>query len=143
MKNKLLIRKFNIAEMQEVIDIWKVCGLLHPPNDPVDEIKIKAEFQPDLFLVGEVEGKLIATIMLGFEGRRGWINSLSVLPDYQGRGYGSEIVKHGMQLLAELGAPKINLLVRPGNSKVMEFYEKLGFENEKAILMSHRFSNEK
>jgi len=143
MKNKVKIRKLDISEIQEVIEIWKICGLLHPPNDSVDEIKIKISFQPELFLVGEVNSKIIATIMLGFEGRRGWINSLCVLPEYQGMGHGGDLVQYGMEVLRKLGAPKINLLIRPTNTKVKEFYKKLGFETEEAILMSHRFTKEK
>lgn len=142
MNEKMLIRHFNIEEKNEVIELWDKCGLLHPPNDPVKEIKIKTDFQPELFLVGEINNKIMATIMLGFEGRRGWINSLCVLPQYQSKGYGSELVKYGMQVLHNLGAPKINLLIRPTNTKVKAFYKKLGFEIEDAVLMSHRFQKE-
>lgn len=143
MESNMIIRKFNIEDTNEVVKIWEECGLLHPPNDPYQEIKNKMEFQPNLFLVGEVAGKLMATIMLGYEGRRGWINSLGVLPEYQGRGYGSELVRNGVEALRDLGTPKINLLIRPGNSKVKAFYQKLGFETEEVIMMTHRFKKEK
>lgn len=142
MSEKMLIRQFKIGEKNDVIQLWDKCGLLHPPNDPVKELKTKTDFQPELFLVGELNNTIIATIMLGFEGRRGWINSLCVLPRYQGMGYGSELVQHGMEVLRNLGAPKINLLIRPTNTKVKAFYKKLGFEIEEAVLMSHRFSKE-
>jgi len=137
------IRKFETNDTEKVIKVWGECGLLHPPNDPYEEIKNKSEFQPDLFLVGEVDGKLMATIMVGYEGRRGWVNSLCVLPEYQGNGYGKELVRHGVELLRRLGTPKVNILIRPNNSKVKTFYEKLGFETEDAILMAHRFTRKK
>ena len=142
MIGKMLIRQFKMDEKNDVIQLWDKCGLLHPLNNPTDEIKVKTNFQPELFLVGEVNNKIIATIMLGFEGRRGWINSLCVLPQYQGMGYGSELVQHGMEVLRNLGSPKINLLIRPTNTKVKAFYKKLGFKTEDAILMSHRFKKE-
>ncbi|MCK5757965.1 MAG: GNAT family acetyltransferase [Clostridiales bacterium] len=142
MIEKMLIRQFKMDEKNDVIQLWDKCGLLHSPNNPVDEMKVKTDFQPELFLVGEIDNKIIATIMLGFEGRRGWINYLCVLPKYQGIGYGSDLVQHGMELLHKLGAPKINLLIRPTNTKVKEFYKKLGFETEDAVLMSHRFKKE-
>ncbi|MCD6322722.1 MAG: GNAT family acetyltransferase [Clostridiales bacterium] len=142
MIGKMLIRQFKTDEKNDVIQLWYECGLLHPPNDPVDEIKVKTNFQPELFLVGEIDDKIMATIMLGFEGRRGWINYLCILPRYQGMGYGSELVQHGMEVLRNLGAPKINLLIRPTNTKVKAFYKKLGFEIEDAVLMSHRFKKE-
>ena len=139
----MIIRKFETDDTEEIIKVWSECGLLHPLNDPYEEIKNKSEFQPDLFLVGEISGKLMATIMLGYEGRRGWINSLCVLPKYQGNGYGKELVRHGVELLRRLGTPKVNLLIRPNNSKVKAFYKKLGFEKEDAILMAHRFTRKK
>jgi ribosomal protein S18 acetylase RimI-like enzyme len=136
------IRKFHTDDTEQIVKIWGECGLLHPPNDPYLEIKNKSDFQPDLFLVGEIDGRVMATIMIGFEGRRGWINSLAVLPEYRGRGYGGKLVKHSLEVLKELGAPKVNLLIRPANSKVKAFYEKLGFKYEDAILMAHRFKKE-
>ena len=137
------IRKFETSDTEDVVKVWDKSGLLHSPNDPYEEIRNKSEFQVDLFLVGEINGKLMATIMVGYEGRRGWINSLCVLPEYQGNGYGKELVRYGVELLRLLGAPKVNILIRPNNSKVKAFYEKLGFETEDAILMSHRFTREK
>ncbi|MDX1358780.1 MAG: GNAT family acetyltransferase [Clostridia bacterium] len=137
------IRKFEKSDTEQVVKIWEECGLLHPPNDPYQEIKNKSEFQPDLFLVGEINGVPIATIMIGYEGRRGWINSLAVLPEFRGRGHGEKLVKHALDVLKELGAPKVNLLIRPTNLKVRAFYEKLGFKFEDATLMAHRFPKEK
>lgn len=137
------IRTFEKKDTEAVIEIWESCGLLHAPNDPRQEIKNKSTFQPDLFLVGEINKNVIATIMLGYEGRRGWINALAVLPEYQNRGYGSMLVRHGVEILRNLGAPKINLLVRPSNKRVQDFYKRLGFVNEEVILMTHRFIQEK
>ena len=139
----MIIRKFQTEDTEQVVKLWDECGLLHPPNDPYLEIKNKAVFQPDLFLVGESDGRVMASVMAGFEGRRGWINYLAVLPEYQGKGYGSILIKHSMNMLKELGAPKINLLIRPTNKKVQDFYKKLGFQFEDVILMAHRFPKEK
>ena len=136
------IRKFNPVETEEVIRIWDECGLLHHPNDPYEEIRNKVALQPDLFLVGVAGEKVIGTIMLGYEGRRGWINALCILPEYRGRGFGGRLVKYGLDILRELGAPKVNLLVRTGNTAVIEFYEKLGFRLDDAICMGYRFSEE-
>lgn len=133
------IRKFKTDDTEQVVRLWDECGLLHPPNNPYLEIRNKAAFQPDLFFVGEKDGRVMASVMVGFEGRRGWINSLAVLPEYQGNGYGKSLVEHSLKLLKKIGAPKVNLLIRPTNTKVQAFYEKCGFEFEDVTLMSHRF----
>lgn len=139
----MIIRKFQTEDTEKVVNLWDECGLLHPPNDPYLEIRNKASFQPDLFLVGEIDGRVMASVLIGFEGRRGWLNSLAVLPEYQGRGYGRELVEHSLEVLKKLGAPKVNLLIRPTNTKVQDFYKKLGFEFEDVILMARRFPKEK
>ena len=143
MNKKMVIRKFNISEAVEIISIWNQCGLLHPPNDPMEEIIAKTKFQPDMFLVGTIDDRPMATIMLGYEGRRGWINLLCVLPEYRDKGFGRELVEHGLNVFRELGALKVNLLVRTNNRSMLEFYEKLGFKTDDAICMGYRFSDEK
>ena len=135
----MIIRKFETADTEKVVDVWDKCGLLYPANDPYMEIRNKTSFQPDLFLVGESDGQVMASVMIGYEGRRGWINYLAVLPEYQGKGYGRTLVEHSLELLKEIGAPKVNLLVRPTNTKVQAFYEKCGFEFEEVTMMSYRF----
>lgn len=39
--------------------------------------------QPELFLVGSLDGKILATLMAGYEGHRGWVNYLAVAPEYR------------------------------------------------------------
>ena len=125
--NYLEIRKFSHPDMTGVLYLWKECGLLFPGNDPVRDIELKVSFQPDLFLVGEAEGRIAATLMAGYDGHRGWLNYLGVLPEYRGSGYASQMVLHATALLRELGCPKVNLQVRNSNMGVIEFYKKIGF----------------
>src|SRR5262245_9656421 len=76
----LMIRPYTTADEPAVLDLWRRCGLLHPSNDPRREIASKVAHSPDLFLVGTLGGAVVATVMVGFEGRRGWINDLGVDP---------------------------------------------------------------
>ncbi len=64
-----------------MIALWSRCGLLRPANDPRRDIARKLNVRPDLFLVGEEEGRLVAAGMAGYEGHRGWLNYLAVEPD--------------------------------------------------------------
>jgi hypothetical protein len=59
-----------------VVSLWERCGLIRPWNDPKKDIARKIALDPDLFLIA-IEGEsLIGTIMIGYEGHRGWINYL-------------------------------------------------------------------
>jgi ribosomal protein S18 acetylase RimI-like enzyme len=74
--------------------------------------------------------------MAGYDGVRGWIHAVAVLPAYQGCGIGSALLREAESRLAALGCPKINLQVLPSNSGVVEFYRQLGFSMEERICMA-------
>ena len=95
-------------------------------------------FQPELFFVGTIDGHVVATVMAGYEGHRGWINYLAVAPDYQRQGIGSKIMLKAEEALLSLGCPKINLQVRESNQAVIAFYEQLGFSNDHVISLGKR-----
>lgn len=129
MKNKFFfsIRPFILNDTEQVINLWRECCLLFPGNDPYNDIRLKTAFQPDLFIVGIIEEKIAATLMAGYDGHRGWLNYLGVLPEYQRYGFGNKMVLHAISLLKSLECPKINLQVRNTNLGVIEFYKTLGF----------------
>src|SRR5690606_38745955 len=80
----LQIRPFRLGDEEAVIDIWNLCNLVRPWNDPVKDIQRKLKVNSELFLVGVEVGPgdetIVATVMAGYEGHRGWINYLAVHP---------------------------------------------------------------
>lgn len=71
-------RAFSIADEAAVVELWERCDLVRPWNNPHKDIERKLSTQPELFLVGEIAGQLVATFMAGFDGHRGWVNYLAV-----------------------------------------------------------------
>ena len=130
------------GDAEEVIALWRACGLVVPWNDPRRDIARKMAVQPELFLVGAIEGRLVATVMAGYEGHRGWLNYLAVAPDCQRRGLGREIVEHAIEKLRALGCPKVNLQVRASNAEVIAFYESLGFKVDDVVSLGMRLIND-
>ena len=84
-------------------------------------------------MVGSINGAIVATVMGGYEGHRGWINYLAVHPDYQSSGIGKLITEEAEKLLREIGCPKINLQVRSTNVKIIEFYKKIGYKIDDVV----------
>ena len=80
--------------------------------------------------------------MAGYDGHRGWINYFAVHPDFQNRGFGKQLMDYVENRLHELGCQKINLQIREGNKKVLSYYQKLGFVQEKRISMSKRLEDD-
>jgi hypothetical protein len=66
-----------------VISLWERCGLIRPWNDPKKDIARKIAIDPDLFLIGLEGESIVGTIMVGYEGHRGWINYLAIDPDHR------------------------------------------------------------
>ncbi len=121
------IRRYEHADQEAVVRLWTACGLLRPWNDPHKDIERKLTVQPDLFLVGVVGERVMATAMVGFDGHRGWVNYLAVDPDYQGRGFGRQLMRRAEAQLTDLGCPKLNVQVRSQNREVLAFYERIGY----------------
>lgn len=134
----LEIRPYKEVDETQVIQIWSDCGLVVPWNDPKKDIDRKLAVQRHLFLVGCTEGNVIATVMAGYEGHRGWINYLAVKPNHQGAGIGKFMMEKAERLLKAEGCAKINLQVRSSNEKVIKFYKKIGFKADDVVSLGKR-----
>jgi ribosomal protein S18 acetylase RimI-like enzyme len=137
-----IIRIYAPADQEAVVRLWNACGLVVPWNDPVKDIARKLSFQKELFLVAVREGKLVGTVMAGYEGRRGWINYLAVSPAHQRKGLGRRLMQEAENRLLALGCPKVNLLVRQSNSPVIDFYRHLGFSPDEAVSLGKRLQRD-
>ena len=132
------IRPFDPKDTEDTVALWELCGLTVPWNDPRKDIERKRLVGPELFLVGVVEGVVVASVMGGYDGHRGWMNYLAVHPEHRRHGYGQQLVMALEAKLLEQGCPKINLQIRQGNVSVQAFYESLGFRDDKAFSMGKR-----
>lgn len=125
-----------------MVSLWERCGLLRPWNDPHKDIRRKLFVQPDLFLVGEIEEKLVAAVMAGYEGHRGWMNYLAVDPACQRRGLARQLVEDVERRLRAEGCPKINIQIRETNREVVEFYRRLGYAIDESVSMGKRLERD-
>jgi ribosomal protein S18 acetylase RimI-like enzyme len=132
------IRPFQLPDQKSVVEIWIKCGLVVSHNNPIRDIERKLRVNPEWFLVGEIDGDVIATCMAGFEGHRGWINYLAVRPDLQGHGFGKMIMERAEAMLKSAGCPKINLQIRSTNQDVIDFYESLGYKLDPVVSLGKR-----
>jgi len=132
------LRPFSPADEASVIQLWNDCGLTRPWNDPAKDIARKLTVQPEMFLVGEADGAIVASAMFGFDGTRGWVHYLAVAPGRQGESIGRAIMAEGERMLTAMGCPKINLQVRAGNERVIGFYRALGYADDNTVSYGKR-----
>ncbi len=127
------------SEYQDaVVDLWKRCNLTVPQNDPVEDIQKKLDFQPALFFIALLNGEPIGSIMVGYEGHRGWLNYLAVLPNHQKRGYGRKLVEKAIDALKKMSCQKVNLQIRRNNVSAIDFYKHLGFKEDDVTSLGKR-----
>ncbi|CAM3585352.1 GNAT family acetyltransferase [Rahnella bruchi] len=132
------IRVYRQEDFEEVLTLWERCDLLRPWNDPELDIERKTNHSPEFFLVAEVGGEVVGTLMGGYDGHRGSANYLGVHPDYRGRGIANALVNRLEKKLIARGCPKMNLMVRAENDAVVSMYEKLGYEISDTLLLGKR-----
>jgi ribosomal protein S18 acetylase RimI-like enzyme len=136
------IRPFKSEDEKAVVALWRRCDLIRPWNDPHRDIQRKLGVRPELFLVGVLDGQIIASVMAGYEGHRGWLNYLAVVPEVQRRGYARAMVAEAERLLRQAGCPKINLQIRTSNHGVVEFYRRLGYAVDDVVSMGKRLEHD-
>ena len=115
----MVIRQYEPRDEESVVQLWTDCGLVVPWNNPRRDIQRKLKVQADMFLVACVDNQVVATVMAGYEGHRGWINYLAVSPPHQRAGVGRRMMEEAEALLRAAGCPKINLQVRSTNAAVI------------------------
>jgi ribosomal protein S18 acetylase RimI-like enzyme len=136
------IRAYQPADEEAVVRIWHDCDLVRPVNDPRKDIRRKMALRPDLFLVGIVEDQIVATVMAGYDGHRGWLNYLGVSPPFRKQGFARLIVSEAERLLRLEGCAKINLQVRKTNRGVIDFYRRIGYSIDDVVSMGKRLEKD-
>jgi ribosomal protein S18 acetylase RimI-like enzyme len=134
----ITIRPFRLADEPAVIALWEECKLTRPWNDPHKDIARKLAVQPELFLVGVADQAVMASVMAGYEGHRGWVNYLAVAPRFRGRGHARALMQHVEALLLQRSCPKVSLMVRSSNREALEFYRHLGYAQDESVSLGKR-----
>ena len=126
------------GDVDEIIALWERCGLTRPHNDPGKDIAFARAGPASDVLVGRLEGRIAASVMVGHDGHRGVVYYVSADPDVQGQGLGRQVMAAAEGWLRSRGVWKLNLIIRDDNEKVRGFYQALGYETEPRILMARR-----
>lgn len=137
------IRYFDARDTEAVIALWQQVFPEYrnpdkPHRDPRLSIANKLATQPELFFVAEREGRVIGTVMGGYDGHRGWLYSLAVDPAQRRLGIGTQLVAHVEAALTARGCPKLNLQVLSSRADVRAFYESIGYRADEVISFGKR-----
>ena len=135
MKSDLKVRPFRIDDYDEVVSLWKEAGIALSLSDTRESLEAKSRRDAELFIVLEQLDDIVGVVMGCFDGRRGWINHLAVLPSRQGRGLGQYLVSELEERFRAIGCEKVNLLIELDNAEVQSFYRRFGYARDDLIFM--------
>ena len=131
---ELTISAITDADVEAVIALWQRCGLTRPWNDPAGDIAFARRGTNATVLVGRADEVIVASAMVGHDGHRGWVYYVAVDPDRQRYHFGRAIMAAAEDWLRRQGVQKIMLMVRPDNTGVKAFYDRLGYETQERVI---------
>ena len=128
------------ADVATVVALWQACGLTRPWNDPAADIALARRGANATILIGRADGVIVASALVGHDGHRGWVYYLAVAPERRRAGLGRAMMDAAEAWLRTRGAPKIQLMVRDDNEAALGFYESLGLERQKVVMLGRFLS---
>jgi ribosomal protein S18 acetylase RimI-like enzyme len=123
------------AAASDVVALWRACDLIRPWNDPHADFASALRHENSAVLVARAENRIDGSVMVGFDGHRGWIYYLAVSPQRQGLGVGRALMAAAEDWLRKRGAPKLQLMVREDNEAALGFYLALGLERQPVVTL--------
>ena len=130
-----MISPLGTADIPALVALWEACGLTRPWNDPERDARLAIDGGASAILGLRDDSTLLAAVMVGFDGHRGWVYYLAVAPDRRRAGLGRTLMAAAEAWLRARGAPKLQLMVRTGNAEALGFYEALGLEPQEVVTL--------
>lgn len=137
-----------------VVALWQAAGLTRPWNDPAADLRSALETPTSTVLGARLHGgalldgtlpdsalphsSLVGTVMVGYDGHRGWVYYLAVDEAQRGTGLGRALMVAAEAWLVSQGAPKVQLMVRTTNTAVLGFYAALGYTDQSCVVLGRR-----
>lgn len=138
---ELTIGELRSDEAEHAIALWHEQKLTRPWNDPRADLQFALGKPSSTVLAGRRGGRLVATVMVGHDGHRGWVYYVAIAGDCQGQGLGRAMMRAAERWLAERGVPKLQLMVRSDNARAIGFYETIGYERGDVVVLGRRLDS--
>ena len=128
-------------EADAAVALWQACGLTRPWNDPRADLALALASPASTILAGRLNDVIVATVMVGSDGHRGWVYYLAVAPEARRARHGAAMMRAAERWLRERGAPKLNLMVRAENAAAVGFYEAIGYARSDVMVLQKVLSD--
>ncbi len=120
----LIVRPCAAQECERVLALWRRADAVPSATDTLDEVRRLVREHPGSVLVAEDEGALLGTVIAGWDGWRGSIYRLAVVPERRRRGIAATLVREAERRLAARGARRLMALVATDETAAVAFWDR-------------------
>lgn len=131
----MILRQATPDDRGRVIALWQATGLTRPWNDPGRDFDVALANATSSILVAEQSGGLVGSVMVGFDGHRGWVYYLAADPLHRGEGMGRELMCAAEKWLRQHGCTRLRMMVRRDNAEALGFYAAIGYDEQEVTTM--------
>lgn len=118
------LRSVTAADHAALFSLWsRTPGIQLRCDDEYEPFAAYLARNPDLSLLLEVEGEVIGSLLVGHDGRRGYLQHLAVAPPHRGCGYARLLLNEALARLAALGIGKSHVFVLRDAPEALGFWE--------------------
>ena len=121
------LRTGTTADVPAVLAVWIAAGAHPTSTDDTSCLVALVRRDPDALLVAEIDGRLVGTLIATWDGWRGDMYRLAVLPDVRRRGIAALLVRHGEDRLLDLGCRRVQALVVAADDRASAFWTGIGY----------------
>ncbi len=130
---ELTIRSYRPTDYESVVALWREVGFHVDDRDSAERLARCVVLNPGLFLLAEVDGSVVGTVIGSWDGRRSIVYRMAVDPGWQRRGIGTQLMAEVERRLETLGARSVALLAWRDDERAVGFYESLGYQIEEGV----------
>jgi ribosomal protein S18 acetylase RimI-like enzyme len=127
-----LLRRGDAADVSDLLALWRRAGASPSPTETAADLRGLLERDGEALLVAEVEGELVGSLIVGWDGWRGTFYRLAVDPAHRRRGLAAALVRAGEERLGALGSRRLGAIVESEEADAMAFWAAAGYELQTA-----------
>ena len=127
-RNDVTIAEFTMDDFPVLHDLWQRGDLWMRPSDGPEATLLKLQRDPELFLVArDAGGRVVGTVMGGWDGRRAYVYRLAVLPERRRQGIADALMDELEERFRRLGALKAKTQILLDNEASRAFFAQRGY----------------